>query len=600
MAHERKIRIRLFGTFQAWTAKGTPASLPTKHAAEVLALLASRDGRAVRRSELAEAVWGSADDRSKASLRNALSSIRRTLGDPRSLVTDRELARLDTTLCTSDVGDVERLLRKANLVTKTNMLQDTVRRVDVILDSEFLSGWDADWVLGPRAYWEAQREEAWSMLGEALENDGLYEEALSVAKEALKRQPWNEVAAGRAMRCAAEMGELHVAQEIFNQHESSLRESEVSAASAVLVRMAEVIGKGDYPRHSDRRDFEDPSEQDAIVRAFEESLQHGGDEALKFVASNTNYWVHTRNPSAALSVMEKCLAAAHDPSEARCRVAFAASFLAQLLADYRRAETHLLLAQEDAERLASDTLILQTAARLGFYYLEVRDPASARRAFSRGTEVIDRVHDPWVQAQFKINYAGLVWHEGDSDQAIALYRSIQTLPPLARLDHHRSVALANLSMLYGEEEEWEAAVRSGEEAVRVARALGNHYVEAASLIGLGVGHAGLGDRTEVGRTLTDALGIMQRRSYRRLVVIGLDKVAIMWTVVGRPDLAGWAFRAGETLRERIGHPRSTVEKRLAARYRPKMSAPEACGKSLRRTSFDSVVQQTCDHLALLL
>lgn len=597
MAPERKIRLRLFGEFVARAADGKLARFDTRRCAEVLAFVAARDGRAVRRVDLAETVWGTPDDRHRASLRNALSSVRRSLGSPAALLSDRETVSLGVDLCESDVAQARALQRKTRLAAHSRTLEKGLRDLSNLLKTPFLEGWEMDWVLSERAYWEAQLEESLALLGESMEAEGRYEEALRLAAEALDRSPLNEVAAARAMRCAAELGDDAGAQSIFEMHTAAVADSGDQLPSAALARMADVIRDGLYPRHGAARDFDDPSEQDAIVGAFERSLRSGGDEALRFIASNTNHWVRSPNPQAALSVLEKCLAAAGSPSAARCEVAFAASFLAMLLTDYQKAEALLLLAKDDAAHMDSASLTTQVCARLGFYYLEVRDPASARRAFAEGMARLDDVEELWIQAQFKNSYAGFIWHEGDSGEAFRIYRSIHDLPAIQELDQPRSAAMANLSILSGEEEEWAAAVRFGEEALRIARARGNAYAEAGALTGIGVGQCGLGDREPGLATLTDCLGVAHRRGYRRVVAMSLDKVAVGWMLLDRADLANWTFVAAEVLRERIGHPRSVAEGRVAKRYRAASASTLADGPRLRRTPFDAIVRRACDLLS---
>src|SRR5262245_41060516 len=76
-----KLSLTLLGGFQARVGAGGALSLPTRKAQALLAYLALPVGRAHPRDKLAALLWGGIRDESaRASLRQALFSIRRGLG----------------------------------------------------------------------------------------------------------------------------------------------------------------------------------------------------------------------------------------------------------------------------------------------------------------------------------------------------------------------------------------------------------------------------------------------------------------------------------------------------------------------------------------
>ena len=114
------VSIRTFGTF-AVSVAGTPVAAsewPSRKSRQLVQVLASRRGRAMSRSALAELLWPGVRDTS-GRLSVALSTARAVL-DPgrrydadRYLASDRNRARLDPTTVSIDVVEFERIARSA-------------------------------------------------------------------------------------------------------------------------------------------------------------------------------------------------------------------------------------------------------------------------------------------------------------------------------------------------------------------------------------------------------------------------------------------------------------------------------------------------------
>lgn len=104
------IDISLLGGF-AVMVNGQPADVPTRKSAALLAVLAVRPGALVSRDRLLGLLWpDSAEAQARASLRQALSQLRRVLPDG-ALVTVGDQLRLDPVRAGSDVGRLDTLLR---------------------------------------------------------------------------------------------------------------------------------------------------------------------------------------------------------------------------------------------------------------------------------------------------------------------------------------------------------------------------------------------------------------------------------------------------------------------------------------------------------
>ncbi|HEX7128422.1 MAG TPA: winged helix-turn-helix domain-containing protein, partial [Thermodesulfobacteriota bacterium] len=74
------VRIRLLGGFAVEGSDGRPVGLPTRKAAALLAVLASRPGATYTRERLAALLWSqSGEAQARGSLRQALAHVRKAL-----------------------------------------------------------------------------------------------------------------------------------------------------------------------------------------------------------------------------------------------------------------------------------------------------------------------------------------------------------------------------------------------------------------------------------------------------------------------------------------------------------------------------------------
>src|SRR5947209_6403555 len=86
-----RLSVTLLGGFQARLDSGPAIALPTRKSQALLAYLALPAGRAHPREKLAALLWGGIREESaRASLRQALFSIRRTLGEGADRVLTQE------------------------------------------------------------------------------------------------------------------------------------------------------------------------------------------------------------------------------------------------------------------------------------------------------------------------------------------------------------------------------------------------------------------------------------------------------------------------------------------------------------------------------
>ena len=110
MKVQEQLTIRLLGAVAVRAADGRDLTPPGRKLRALLACLALSNGNGWSRERLAALLWGNRDEeQARASLRQALAELRKLLGNPALLKSDRETVELDATAATIDVLEFERL-----------------------------------------------------------------------------------------------------------------------------------------------------------------------------------------------------------------------------------------------------------------------------------------------------------------------------------------------------------------------------------------------------------------------------------------------------------------------------------------------------------
>jgi DNA-binding SARP family transcriptional activator len=202
-----KLSLTLFGGFQARLEGGPALALPTRKAQAMLAYLALPPGRAHPRDALAALLWGGIrEDSARASLRQALFSIRKALGD-----VERDVLRQEADTLA---------LAPAAVAVDTAMFEQAVsegtlqalERAVTLYRGDLLSGFALDeapleeWLLGER---ERLRELVLETLAKLLAHHrrtGATEAAVRSAVRLLTLDPLQEAVHRTLMRCYADLG----------------------------------------------------------------------------------------------------------------------------------------------------------------------------------------------------------------------------------------------------------------------------------------------------------------------------------------------------------------------------------------------------------
>src|SRR5437773_10115579 len=109
-----RLHLTLFGGFHARLEPGSAIALPTRKSQALLAYLALPLGRAHPRDKLAALLWGGIREESaRASLRQALFSIRKALGEAESVLRqDGDSLALDAEAVEVDAALFERAVKQ--------------------------------------------------------------------------------------------------------------------------------------------------------------------------------------------------------------------------------------------------------------------------------------------------------------------------------------------------------------------------------------------------------------------------------------------------------------------------------------------------------
>ena len=200
-----EVQIDLLGGFALSDAAGVALTLPTRKAQALLAVLARRPGVAVARARLAGLLWPDRPDtQGRASLRQALASIRRALEGcgAAGLAPSGDAVALDPTGVEVDVAAFEAALAGGDLEEASaryrGPLLDGFPPVEDLFD---------DWLQGERTALAARALEVFRVRLEALAAAGDAHAGLALAERALGLDPLFEPAYQVRMRLLAARGD---------------------------------------------------------------------------------------------------------------------------------------------------------------------------------------------------------------------------------------------------------------------------------------------------------------------------------------------------------------------------------------------------------
>jgi predicted ATPase/DNA-binding SARP family transcriptional activator/Tfp pilus assembly protein PilF len=227
MAH---LELCFLGTFQARLNGKSITGFEADKVRALLCYLAVEAEHPHRREQLAAMFWpGWPDVSARASLRNALSNLRKAISDetaePPFLIANRETIQFNP--------ESDFKLDTCELVNFANDDQASAGQLQSILDhyhGSFLEGFTLkdcpafdDWSTILREQLQRQAELLLSRLAALYEKDGSYEKAIQCARKRIDLEPWHEDTHRQLMRMLAASGQRLAALAQFEALKHSLK-----------------------------------------------------------------------------------------------------------------------------------------------------------------------------------------------------------------------------------------------------------------------------------------------------------------------------------------------------------------------------------------
>ncbi len=199
------LQINLFGGVEVMRASGESVLIPSRKAATLLGYVALSSPRAISRGKLATLLWdGQFGDRARASLRQALLTLRRELPQYSDVIAaDRDDIRIWPNAISTDVGEFERLLSDGD--------PERLSRAAMLYRGDLLEGISSTscqfeaWLSAER---QRLRTKAMQALAGLLDTDGRehMDIAIALALRIVAIDPLQEQVHRILMRCYAQQG----------------------------------------------------------------------------------------------------------------------------------------------------------------------------------------------------------------------------------------------------------------------------------------------------------------------------------------------------------------------------------------------------------
>ncbi|AWM25499.1 adenylate cyclase [Sinorhizobium fredii USDA 205] len=213
--HASRVDFTLLGGFAVRSGNGEALILPTAKVRLLAAYLALAAGQYQARSKLCALFWEDRGaDQARASLRNALASIRAVLGD-HMLIANRDAVMLDPNFVFTDVSELEALVTRSAATAGA----ETARR----LSAEFLEGLAvsgeelSEWIEFERTRCRNLSETLLAKTAEQLAENGEEAAAIALAQQLVALDPYREKSHRLLMRLYARQGERSLAVAQFQK-----------------------------------------------------------------------------------------------------------------------------------------------------------------------------------------------------------------------------------------------------------------------------------------------------------------------------------------------------------------------------------------------
>lgn len=211
------VKLSLLGPF-VLNVKDKPVRLPTRKAESLLAYLVLH--REVHhRERIASMFWGdSPDELARRSLRTALASLRKELGE-NLIMSDRETIQLNPEFpLWVDVDQMEKQAKQVISGDSQGILDPSLYQDDLLND------FYDEWILEERAYYRDLAVNALLRSAQSLRSEGEYSRTIALSQKILSLDPVNERAYQNLIFCYGALGDRSAALKSYEECAFQLQE----------------------------------------------------------------------------------------------------------------------------------------------------------------------------------------------------------------------------------------------------------------------------------------------------------------------------------------------------------------------------------------
>ncbi len=190
--------IQMMGTFRVTYKEREFPVHSSKRASSLLAYLAFRNGNAINRDELTEAIWPNDDpEATRARLRTTLTLLGKLIDtgseEQRNIIqADRLTVTLDAEQCTTDVDNYFALLRRCGRAVHADEAEMLFRETLTIYGGELLPQFEDAWIALERQTLQEKHLQALRSLARLCLARSAYDEAIDFTRQEIACDPLNE------------------------------------------------------------------------------------------------------------------------------------------------------------------------------------------------------------------------------------------------------------------------------------------------------------------------------------------------------------------------------------------------------------------------
>lgn len=589
--------VRLFGKLLV-TVDGSHIRIRTKPAQSLLALLCTKPGQPIERTQIAESIWSDLPYSTAGNrLRTTLVILKQALEPWQPLDGDRHSIWIDADPQAVDLSVATGFAKRVRVLQDLDQELEALQGLLAIIDQPFLVEFDDSWIGPIRQSWIDQRTTSLLRIAQLQEEFGYLSEGLAAVERVFEIEPYHSQSWMKFLRLVAQTGKGEDGLQRFNAQQGAMMEEFGVGFGADVQAVAGMVRHGAIQPNKERRRFS-ANERKVLISALEHMAASSPDDFLGLVASRSFAASTFHKPTAAFGIVLDSVDAASEAADKEAKAqAIRAGIVASInLSDHREREN---LAQMLVDQYPEESVHhLYGLAQLSFLKFEQREMESAYELGHKVQALADSQALPPYQRLMKTNLAGYDWHSGKLKEAEATYLELYDEFKDAEDVMHRynlAVITINLGIVKSMQLDWAASHDYCQEGWRVAVLNEIETVRTTVEPVLGCAKVMLGSREGL-KLIVDGLKDGYRLRNTRMVEISLDFAACALIHLGDPETGLAIVDAVTFTRASRLHFRSVAEQSFAdwVRVQAGDAKPnQACGQD---PALLNIVMAACDAI----